>query len=175
MMHVLPNFTKHEQRHPALSPLRSNRSNMNYPDPVLQRVPVPASRRQWRQEQQLPSIRSPGCCSSRTRTRREVHPLQLQLYLPALDVPEPEDHVLRELAVPPAHVALVGEAVPGARPLGPDDGAVPQTLLPRVHAHRLHQWRYVHLRVSHGVVSAEGVLVEHLQLQWLAGICDGQS
>jgi hypothetical protein len=30
-----------------------------------------------------------------------------------------------------ADVALVGEAAPGARPLGPDDGAVPQTLFPR--------------------------------------------
>jgi hypothetical protein len=30
-----------------------------------------------------------------------------------------------------ADVALAGEAAPGARPLGPDDGVVPQTPFPR--------------------------------------------
>lgn len=86
--------------------------------------------------------------------------MQLELDLAALDVLEPQDHVLDEPPILPTQLALVGKAVPVARPDGPDDGAVAHVL--GVHVQNFHQGFYLDLRISHWVISAESVLVKHL-------------
>lgn len=88
-----------------------------------------------------------------------IDPLQLQHYFPALDVPEAQDHVLDELAVLPAHAALLGEAVPAARRDRPHHGAVADAL--GVQFQDLRKGQHLDVRVPHWVVLAEGVLVKH--------------
>ena len=93
---------------------------------------------------------------------RNVYPLQLELYLSTLNVLQPENHVLGKPTVPPANMALICEAIPGAWSDRLYDGAVPNVL--RVHIYSFHQGCYIDLCVSHRVISAESVLVKHLLL-----------
>lgn len=102
-------------------------------------------------------------------TTWDADPFELEVDDAGLDVPEPEEEVLDDVAVLPDDVALVGQAaVLAAGAHGADHGAAADVL--QVHLDDLHQRLDVELRLAHPVVFAERVLVEHLLERQCSGV-----
>lgn len=90
----------------------------------------------------------------------KVDPLELELELATLDVPEPKAHVLHYLPVPPNHAALLRQTVAPARLYYLDSRVVREAAW--LQLQRLHERPDVKLRVTHWVVHAECVVVVYI-------------
>lgn len=87
-------------------------------------------------------------------------PLELELELATLHVPESKAHVLHYLPVPPYHAALLRQAVAPARLYYLDSRVVREAAWLQLQC--LHERPDVKLRVSHRVVHAECVVVVYI-------------
>ncbi|RZS07960.1 hypothetical protein BHM03_00038878 [Ensete ventricosum] len=97
---------------------------------------------------------SVGATGDRTRTKKDEDEDPVEVYY--TDGKEEGKTRLNHLPMAPPHNALFRQAGHHL----PYYGALGNAL--RVHLHGLQKWADVELRMAHGVIHAEPVLVEHL-------------
>lgn len=93
--------------------------------------------------------------------RGDVNPLQLEFDHSALDIAEPEEHVLHHFAVAHHEAALLSQAILPVRQDSLEHGPIFEASQVCLHRHGFQEWPDIKLRIPHFVVEAESVPVIH--------------